>query len=179
MTVPHHLQQSSWLCFPLCLCVFEAFPSSFLATTVENPKKRLSTRQQVTRVFFLVFLLNKVKWKHSTMCRSKLLHNWYKLYFSKWKTLTRVNQTTTSIVRLCSHYTATSLLLSKGLLCHLVWLKLGLWRILLYLPFWSKSPLSKDHFWYPIWIFSKPMENFCQIFYFHQICHFCKIHHLC
>lgn len=129
MTVPHHLQQSSWLCFPLCLCVFEAFPSSFLATTVENPKKRLSTRQQVTRVFFLVFLLNKVKWKHSTMCRSKLLHNWYKLYFSKWKTLTRVNQTTTSIVRLCSHYTATSLLLSKGLLCHLVWLKLGLWRI--------------------------------------------------
>ena len=129
MTVPHHLQQSPWLCFPLCLCVFEAFPSSFLATTVENPKKRLSTRQQVTRVFFLVFLLNKVKWKHSTMCRSKLLHNWYKLYFSKWKTLTRVNQTTTSIVRLCSHYTATSLLLSKGLLCHLVWLKLGLWRI--------------------------------------------------
>lgn len=129
MTVPHHLQQSPWLCFPLCLCVFEAFPSSFLATTVENPKKRLSTRQKVTRVFFLVFLLNKVKWKHSTMCRSKLLHNWYKLYFSKWKTLTRVNQTTTSIVRLCSHYTATSLLLSKGLLCHLVWLKLGLWRI--------------------------------------------------
>ena len=114
---------------PCAFAFLKLFHHLSVATTVENPKKRLGTRQQVTRLFFLVFLLNKVKWKHSTMCCSKLLHNWYKLYFSKWKTLTRVNQTTTSIVRLCSHYTATSLLLSKGLLCHLVWLKLGLWRI--------------------------------------------------